>query len=109
MRWLSVLLRAVHLAFVLALGIVLHSPESLTYQYEIIVATGLSGVALLAMEMSNKLFFAELAGLSMMAKLCMIASMAIWMDQALVLYWLIILWSAFFAHAPRTFRHKRWK
>jgi len=57
MRWLSVLLRAVHLAFVLALGIVLHSPESLTHQYEIIVATGLSGVALLAMEMSNKLFF----------------------------------------------------
>jgi hypothetical protein len=41
--------------------------------------------------------------------LCMIAAMAIWMDQALVFYWLLILWSAFFAHAPRKFRHKRWK
>ena len=106
MRWLGVFLRAFHLAAVLGIGISLYA-SNFAYQQEVIVAAALTGVALLLIEFSSKPnMFKEWSGISLAYKLGFITGMIVFPIATEWLFWIVIMWSVIFAHAPRTFRHR---
>jgi membrane protein implicated in regulation of membrane protease activity len=106
MRWFGVFLRAFHLAAVLGIGISLYAPD-FAYQHEVIVAAAITGAALLLIEFSSKPnMFKEWSGVSLAYKLGFIAGMIIYPIATEVLFWIVIIWSVIFAHAPRTLRHR---
>ena len=106
MRWLGVFLRAFHLAAVLGIGISLYAPD-FAYQQEVIVAAALTGVALLLIKFSSKRnMFKEWSGMSLAYKLGFITGMIVFPIATEWLFWIVIMWSVIFAHAPRTFRHR---
>ena len=106
MRWLGIFLRAFHLAAVLGIGISLYASD-FAYQKQVIVAAAITGVALLLIEFSSKPnMFKEWSGISLASKLGFIAGMVVYPMATEWLFWLVIMWSVIFAHAPRAFRHR---
>ncbi len=107
LRWLDVFLRGAHIS-----GIVLLGGALLGAQLPFPLAGGLvlaSGVSMLVVEVWNRPeLVRQWTGASLLLKL----GLAAWMlaDPGLraPLFWLIVGWSAIFAHAPSTFRHRRW-
>ncbi len=104
-RWIGIVLRALHLACVILLGAALlnGTPAGLA-----VAAVMASGIALFALDLwvfPRHVF--ELSGLAVVVKLLMIAAMGLDEALRLPLFWLIVLWSGFFSHAPATLRHLR--
>lgn len=107
LRWLDVFLRGIHLSAVVLLGsAVLGAATPLPLAGGLVL---LSGVLMLAIEIrQHPAMLFQWTGASLALKLALVAWMMI--DPALrqPLFWLIVTWSAVFAHAPASFRHRRW-
>ena len=104
-RWLGIVLRALHLVCVIVLGAGLMHDSVGTAA---IVAVLLTGFALFALDTWNyprHLF--ELSGVAVMVKLLLIALMGLDEALRLPLFWVIVLWSGVFSHAPASLRHLR--
>lgn len=105
-RWLSIALRAAHLASVTGLGaVLLGAPLPLLQAGAAVLC---SGVALLALEIADaRLRCNELAGLVSLAKLAVVAWMVLDPAHAASLFWGVLCVSAVSSHAPRHWRHWR--
>jgi hypothetical protein len=103
-RWLHVVLRGLHLTAIVALGAaILGAPIDLRQSAN---ATLVSGLAMLALDLwGDHDHLRNVAGLSVIAKLGLVAWMAVDADSRVTLFWLVLAWSALFAHAPASFRH----
>jgi len=103
-RWLNVLLRGLHLVAVILLGAgLLGAPLATGNAAAAVAATGL---AMFAIDTWNKPgHLREVSGLAMLAKLVLVAWMALDASARFALFWLIVAGSAIFAHAPSRFRH----
>jgi hypothetical protein len=105
-RWLSIVLRALHLAGVVLcavgiLGIGTPSPGAVA----LMLATG---IALYALDLwQHPRLWREVAGLFVLCKLVLVAAMALVPAAAVALFWLLLLSSAVVSHAPHGFRHRR--
>ncbi|MDP3033283.1 MAG: hypothetical protein Q8N33_14510 [Rhodocyclaceae bacterium] len=109
-RWLSVLVRSLHLVAVIAFGAALFGAplDHLGGVDRLAAAVTASGVAMFALDIWRKpshLF--EVAGIGVLAKLLLVGWMMFDGAPRLTLFWIIIVWSALFSHAPATFRHAR--
>ncbi|MDP2793130.1 MAG: hypothetical protein Q8O25_03450 [Sulfurisoma sp.] len=109
-RWLSVLLRGLHLVAVIGLGAaLLGAPaEHASGITRLAAAVAASGGAMFALDLWRKprqLF--EVAGVGVLAKLILVGSMIFDGAPRLTLFWIVVVWSALFSHAPATFRHAR--
>ena len=105
-RWLSIALRAVHLASVVGIGaVLLGAPLPLLLAGATVLC---SGIALLALEIADaRMRWNELAGLVSLAKLAVIAWMALDPARAASVFWGVLFVSAVSSHAPRHWRHWR--
>lgn len=105
-RWLGVLLRAAHLAGVVGVGAELLAGASAgAHGFLILMVT--SGVAMAALDAwSNALWLRELAGLSLLVKFALIGWFVADPAARPALFWVILIFSVIFAHAPASFRHR---
>ncbi len=106
-RWLGVVLRALHLATVIGLGAaMMGAPLDGHVQSMAVLA---SGGAMMALDLWLRPgFLKEWSGASLLIKLALVAWMAIDAEARAPLFWLLVIWSTLFAHAPATFRHAKW-
>lgn len=105
-RWLSIALRSAHLASVVGFGAVLLGAPLPPLRAGAAVLA--SGVALLALETADsRLRWNELAGLVSLAKLAVVAWIALDPAHAPGLFWGVLCVSAVSSHAPRHWRHWR--
>lgn len=107
-RWLSVVLRGLHLATVIGLGAaLLGAPLDGGHLALGVLA---SGAAMMALDIWSKpRMLAEWSGAALLIKLALVAWMAVDWQARLPLFWVLVLWSAVFAHAPASFRHAPWR
>lgn len=105
-RWLGIVLRTAHLAGVAWLGAALAgAPIQGSLPAWFVVGTG---VALLSVEVADaRIDLRELAGATSLAKLVVVAWMALDAVIAPVLFWFVLVLSALSSHAPRWLRHWR--
>jgi hypothetical protein len=105
-RWLTVVLRSLHLAAVVLLGAALlggHVDRQLAA-----MSVFYSGLALYALDLwSNPGYFGELAGLFIPVKLLLVLAMVFYPESADGLFWLLLIVSSVVSHAPGNFRHMR--
>ncbi len=107
-RWLSVVLRGVHLAAVIALGadVLNAAPQPYApHAGTLVLASGVI-IWLVDLRLRPEHLFAG-AGLSMFAKLALLAWMLAAPTLREPLFWIIVVWSAVFSHAPASFRNAR--
>jgi hypothetical protein len=105
-RWFGIVMRAVHLVAVILLGAaLLGAPPRLSVAWvgSTLLVTGVLMFALEQWKTQEHMF--QLAGAGQIAKLALVAWMMLDPSRATALFWLILLWSAVFAHAPAGFRH----
>ena len=107
-RWASVVLRGAHLIAVISFAAtLLHEPPAPLPEHDG-VAVLISGVLVWLLDLWHRpAHLLEGAGLSMLAKLVLVAAMIVWPEQRVPLFWIIVAWSAIFSHAPRSFRNAR--
>ena len=107
-RWLTVVLRSVHLVAVIWLGACLMAePVGASVRAAHAWVT-VSGVAMFAVDLwCHPGHLRERAGVAVLVKLALIAAMAIVPRHALALFWIVVVWSAVVSHAPASFRHAR--
>ena len=72
----------------------------------VLLATGGALFALDLWVFPGHLF--ELSALSVLVKLVLVALMAVDSAWQLPLFWIVVLWSGVFSHAPATLRHLRY-
>jgi hypothetical protein len=109
-RWLVNLLRAAHLVGVVGLGagVLGDIPETRWFAFGLAALT--SGLAILALDSwSRPTYFREYVGLAMAAKLALLGALLAWPAQRAPLFWLILVLSVLFAHAPASLRHAVWR
>ncbi len=109
-RWLVNLLRAIHLVGVVGLGVgVLGDiPEARWFAFG--MAALVTGLAILTLDAwSRPSYFRENVGLAMAGKLLLLGVLLAWPAQRAVLFWLILVFSVLFAHAPASLRHGVWR
>jgi ABC-type enterochelin transport system permease subunit len=105
-RWFGIVMRALHLVAVVLLGAaLLGAPPSVSVVWvgSTLLVTGALMFALEQWKTHEHLF--QLAGAGQIAKLALVAWMMLEPSCARPIYWLIVVWSAVFAHAPAGFRH----
>lgn len=108
-RWLVNLLRASHLVGVVGLGagVLGEIPEARWLAFGAV--TLLSGLSILALDgWSRPTYFREYVGLAMAGKLILLGALLVWPAQRAPLFWLILVFSVLFAHAPASLRHAVW-
>ena len=110
-RWLSVVLRGMHLVAVMALAAqVLGAPSPAIGPTAIAGAVLITGLAQFALDLwSSPTHLFEVAGASVVFKLGLIAVLATQPAWREPLFWTIVGWSALFSHAPGSFRHADWR
>lgn len=105
-RWLSVFLRSAHLVAVIAFAAVLLTTAPLPEYSGMAVL--ITGVLVWALDLYHKPgHLVEGAGLSMLLKLILIAGMIFSPDLRVPLFWIVVVWSGVFSHAPASFRNAR--
>lgn len=105
-RWLSVFLRSAHMVAVIAFAAVLLTTTPLPEYSGMAVL--ITGVLVWALDLYHKPgHLTEGAGLSMLLKLMLIVGMIYLPGLRLPLFWIIVVWSAVFSHAPASFRNRR--
>src|SRR5512141_1772105 len=105
-RWLSVFLRSAHMVAVIAFAAVLLTTTPLPEFSGMAVL--ITGVLVWALDLYHKPgHLAEGAGLSMLLKLMLIVGMIYLPVLRVPLFWIIVIWSAVFSHAPASFRNAR--
>lgn len=106
-RWLNVLLRALHLMAVIALGAVLLGAPLAGGRLALAVLA--SGAALMALDLGVRpARFWEWSSAAVLVKLLLVGWMALDEAPRLLLFWGLVAWSVVFAHAPASVRHRRW-
>lgn len=105
-RWLGIVLRTGHLCGVTWLGAaLLGAPVSVV---PAAIFTAASGAALLAIELlDRRILLGDFAGIVSIAKLAILAWMAVDTARAPLLFWPVLVVSALSSHAPRWLRHWR--
>lgn len=105
-RWLNVVLRGLHLAAVIVLGAaLLGAPVA---GGSAAAAVAITGISMFAVDTwSHPGHLREVAGIAVMVKLLLVGWMAIDDNLRPLLFWIVVLGSAFSAHAPARFRHRR--
>jgi len=110
-RWLTVVLRGLHLVAIVWLGATLHSAPQQTLGIPL-SADGISlfvlisGLMIFALDLAvYPQHLREIAGLSVLLKLVLVGVLLASEELRLPIFWLIMLWSALFSHAPGSFRH----
>jgi len=108
LRWLSVVLRGLHLVAIIGIGAALMgAPLSLHQQA---MGALITGIALFAIDLWNKpQVLKEWAGAALIIKLGVIGLMAFSSELRVPLFWGVVIWSAIFSHAPASFRHAPWR
>lgn len=105
-RWLVVVLRAAHLAGVVGVGAELLAGAGAAAGFVLLMVV--SGVAMAALDAwSNPVWLRELAGLSLLVKFALLGWFVADEARRPLLFWLILVFSVIFAHAPASFRHRR--
>lgn len=105
-RWLSVFLRSAHMVAVIAFAAVLLTTTPLPeYSGSAVLITGILIWLLDIWQKPGHLV--EGAGLSMLLKLILIVGMIYSPGLRVPLFWIIVIWSAVFSHAPSSFRNAR--
>jgi hypothetical protein len=105
-RWLGIVLRTAHLAGVAWLGAALLGAPLAMFNGAAWVSA--SGVALLVIDsLDGRIRLLDLAGLVSLAKLGVVAWMALDPARAAQLFWVVLIVSALSSHAPRGLRHWR--
>lgn len=105
-RWLGVVLRGLHLVAVILLGIGLFGQATTAEVNRAAFAVLASGGLLWALDIWTKPdHLRQMAGLSMFAKLVLVGAMVLWPSLHAALFWLVVVWSAVFSHAPASFRN----
>ncbi len=103
-RWLNVVLRGAHLVAVILLGACLLGAPLAAGTAALAVAA--SGSGMLALDVWGKPgHLREASGIAVLVKLLFVGWMAADASSRPFLFWLIVAGSAFFAHAPASFRH----
>ncbi len=108
-RWLVNLLRAAHLVGVVGLGagVVGEIPDARWHAFG--VTALVSGLSMLALDSwTRRSYFREYVGLAMAGKLLLLGALLAWPAQRAPLFWLILVFSVLFAHAPASLRHAVW-
>ena len=107
-RWLSVILRCLHISAVMLLGASLHG-ASLTWPIgQIGLAAIISGAAMFALDLSGRTGrWREIAGFGVYGKLLVLLTIPLAPEFAKPAFWLVVVWSSFFSHAPASFRHRK--
>lgn len=106
-RWLVVVLRAGHIAGVVGVGAGLLA-GALVPATAFVLLMVLSGVAMALLDAwSNSTWLVELAGVSLLVKFGLLGWFLADAAARPVLFWLILVFSVIFAHAPASFRHRR--
>ena len=107
-RWASVALRGAHLIAVISFAAtLLRTPPTPLPEHDG-VAVLVSGALVWLLDLWHRPdHLLEGAGLSMLAKLVLVAAMIAWPELRVPLFWIIVAWSAIFSHAPRSFRNAR--
>lgn len=105
-RWLSVALRAAHLASVVALGAAIHGAPLDSHSFGLAVLA--SGCVLFALDIyANRDLLKQISGQSVVLKLLLVAGIVTIDAMRLPLFWIVVFWSAIFSHAPGSLRHRR--
>ena len=103
-RWLAVLLRALHLASVVALGAQVMGAAMQAHAAPALVLV--TGTVMLLMNLrASRIALLELAGAAVLVKLALVAWMTLDAAGAPWIFWLLVLGSAVTSHAPKHFRH----
>jgi hypothetical protein len=107
-RWLGIGLRAVHLGAVVLLGATLLGASPRMPGSAIGAVLLATGIVLLALEWWKEPgLLRQFAGAATIAKLGMVLLMLLDPARAEAAFWLVVLWSVVFAHAPARFRHQQ--
>lgn len=106
-RWLLNFFRALHIAGLVGTGAALLGAEAGSGFPFLLLG---SGVAMVALDMlTNPDYLRQVAGGWVVAKLVLVAWLALDADHAPVLFWSILFLSVLVAHAPAGFRHRPWR
>ena len=109
-RWLVNLLRALHLVGVVGLGAGVLGDITEARWIAFGMTAVASGLIILALDgWSRPGYFREYVGLAMAGKLILLGILLAWPAQRAVLFWLILVFSVLFAHAPASLRHGVWR
>jgi hypothetical protein len=107
-RWLSVFLRSAHLVAVIAFAAVLLQATTAPLPEYSGSAVLVTGILIWLLDIWHKPgHLLEGAGLSMLLKLVLIVWMIYSPGLRVSLFWIIVVWSAVFSHAPASFRNAR--
>lgn len=106
-RWLSVVLRGLHLLTVMWLAAdILGAPRTPLDHTGIALAVFTTGMAQFVLDLwTSPQHLREVAGASVLLKLLLVAAMAAVPAWREPLFWAIVVWSVLFSHAPASFRH----
>jgi hypothetical protein len=105
-RWLVVLLRGMHLVVVIWLGAVLLGAPEIVGGYRPTAWVFGTGMAMFVLDLWHRpQHLRQWAGVGVLLKLALIAWMMLAPNHGLVLFWLVVVWSAIFSHAPAAFRN----
>ncbi|MFY9328106.1 MAG: hypothetical protein WAO76_08830 [Georgfuchsia sp.] len=103
-RWANVALRGLHLVAVIVLGASLLGAPVNAFNAPVAVVS--SGIAVLILDLwRNPDHMRQVAGLAVIAKLALLALMIFNEATRPLLFWIIVVWSVLFSHAPASFRH----
>lgn len=104
LRWLSILLRTLHLGSVILLGAAAHgAPVAASLAGAAVLV---SGLLLLAAEVAGEqVVLSEAAGAAALFKLLPVAAVMALPEWRLPLFWFLVAWSSVFSHAPKSLRH----
>jgi hypothetical protein len=106
-RWLSVILRSLHLVAVTLLGAAIHGAPFNIPTSMFALATLISGGVMFVMDLTGRRdHWREAAGLGVIVKLGLIALLAIVPQMEKTIFWSVLIWSAMFSHAPAAVRHR---
>lgn len=109
-RWLTVILRGMHLLAVIGFGAILLGAPRVPMQEHAGAAVLISGALLWLLDLWHRpAHLVEGAGLSMLLKLALLAGMLAAPELRELLFWIVVAWSAIFSHAPSGFRNRRWE
>lgn len=108
-RWLVNCLRAIHLVGVVGLGAGVLGEIAAARWLAFGALTLISGLSILALDAwSRPGYLRENVGLAMVGKLLLLGALLAWPAQRAPLFWLILVFSVLFAHAPASLRHAVW-
>jgi hypothetical protein len=105
-RWIIIVLRALHLVAVIALGaLLLGAPAHPAWPIGTVASAVLTtGFAMLILDVAaDRRHLRTVAGLTALAKLALVGGLAL--SPAPWLFWIVVAISAIVSHAPASFRH----